>query len=250
MLPEKIERDYMHFRARIMHDVGRIAVPKLAASHALRNDAADDPRVVEIATMLGISSAGLLNKAKLRAKLRRLASRLSVEKQVQLSRLLGRWVPAPSQDLVEQWVESQVEAVSTQVDGWIAGASIALASVAVTGNVFLASSNQVITPEDAQAAVALTAAAQATRARQAASSALLSLNTQLLGDVSAANGIGSYLWVTEDDDVVRENHAELHFTIQQWADPPLGGGTKPDDEGHPGSGFGCRCEAQPAILPR
>jgi len=227
MLPLRIETDYQVFRARIMHDVTRIAVPRMAGSRLLRVDAKDDPQLLELAALLGLSSAALLNKRKLRAKLQRFARRLSVEKQSQLSALLGRWVRAPDEHLVEQWVSSQMEAISTQIDLWLARAA---------------------SSESAPELVAFTGAAQASRARLAASAAVLALNTRLLANVATANGVGEYRWRTAGDDAVRENHAALDGLIQRWAEPPPGGGTKPGDAGHPGEGYGCRCEAEPLVI--
>jgi len=249
MLPLDIERDYRAFRAQVMHDVTRIALPRMAASHLWRTDSEDDPQLLELAALLGISSASLIDERKLRAKLRRLASRLSVQKQAQLSALLGRWVNEPSNHLVDQWVEEQVAAVTTNVDHWLARAGVSLGALAITRNVIVAGLHHVITPEQAQAGVSVGCSIAASRARMGASAAVLDLNTQLLGSVAASQGVTSYRWVTEDDDVVRDNHAVLHYTPQRWSDPPMGGGTKEDEEGHPGSGFGCRCEAEPIAAP-
>lgn len=226
-LPERIERDYMVFRARIVHDAARIVRPKLLGSHAFRADTEDDPNIEELAAVLGISAAALLDKRKLRKRLRRVAERLSVEKQAQLSALLGRWVRAPDDGIIERWVSEQARAINAALDEWVGRAATATAFGAT------------------EEVVAATAAVAATRARIAASSAVLSLNTELLGTAAAANGLTSYRWVTEDDEVVRDNHAALHYSIQRWDSPPIGGGTKEGDEGHPGSGFGCRCIAEP-----
>jgi len=249
MLPLDIERDYRAFRAQVMHDVTRTALPRMAASHLWRTDSEDDPQLLELAALLGISSASLIDERKLRAKLRRLASRLSVQKQAQLSALLGRWVNEPSNHLIDQWVEEQVTAVSTQVDGWLARAGVSLGALAITHNVVVAGLNQLLTPEQAQAEVSVGGAIAASRARMGASAAVLNLNTALLGNVAVSQGLTSYRWVTEDDEVVRDNHAALHFSVQSWNSPPMGGGTKEDEEGHPGSGFGCRCEAEPIAAP-
>lgn len=244
-LPEVIERDYMLFRAAVMHDVARVAAPRLAGSHLIRLDSEDDPQLLELAALLGISGAALLNKRKLRAKLRRFAHRLSVEKQAQLSALLGRWVRAPDEGISARWVEEQVEAIEASVDSWVKRAAVAAGSLAAGAAVALVAANQAVSPAGVREVVALTGAVAATRARAGASAAVLSLNTELLGNVAQANGVDSYRWVTQDDDRVRENHFDLHYTIQQWNDPPIGGGTKPDEEGHPGEGFGCRCIAEP-----
>ena len=58
-------------------------------------------------------------------------------------------------------------------------------------------------------------------------------------------GASKYVWITSLDERVRENHAELHGTTQNFNDPPIGGGTGPDDPGNPGEGIQCRCTAYP-----
>jgi len=239
----------MQFRAGIVHDVAAIAAPRIAGSHVFRMDDLDDPDLEEMALFLGLSAEALLNTKKLRARLRRLGRRLSAEKQAHLSALLGRWVNEPSNHLIDQWVEEQVTAVSTQVDGWLARAGVSLGALAITHNVVVAGLNQLLTPEQAQAEVSVGGAIAASRARMGASAAVLNLNTALLGNVAVSQGLTSYRWVTEDDEVVRDNHAALHFSVQSWNSPPMGGGTKEDEEGHPGSGFGCRCEAEPIAAP-
>jgi uncharacterized protein with gpF-like domain len=82
-------------------------------------------------------------------------------------------------------------------------------------------------------------------AEQRASSAILQLNSQLIQEIAEGAGSSHYRWQTEGDDRVRPNHEELDGTIQSWEKPPLGGGTKPGDYGHAGSGYGCRCLAIP-----
>jgi len=194
-------------------------------------DSEDDPQILELAALLGVSASLLLNKRKLREKLRRIASRLSREKQAQLSVLLGRWVQSPEGILTDRWVDQQVEAISKSVDTWVARTSVDV-SAGVAAETLIGSG-----------------AVAAAQARNGAAFAVLALNTALLSQVSSSNGVGDYLWVTKDDAVVRINHAQLHYTIQQCGTPPSGGGTKPGESGHPASGYGCRCEAKPTLDP-
>lgn len=247
-LPEVIERDYMRFRAQVIHDVGRVATPRFDALHRVRTDAKDDADLKALAVLLGLSVDALLNRKKLRERLRRFGGRLSVEKQAQLSALLGRWVREPDPAIIERWVEEQEQSIAKSIDTWLGRAAIALGAFALTQNVLGAVANQALTPEEARTGVARTTAALATRSRLAASAAVLALNSDLLSNVATSNGVGQYRWVTQDDERVRDNHAELHYSIQSWSDPPLGGGTKEDDEGHPGSGYGCRCIAEPLVF--
>lgn len=58
-------------------------------------------------------------------------------------------------------------------------------------------------------------------------------------------GAQRYVWITSQDERVRDNHAELHGTTQEFQDPPIGGGTGPEETGNPGEGINCRCTAYP-----
>ena len=53
-------------------------------------------------------------------------------------------------------------------------------------------------------------------------------------------GVERYIWRTQGDDRVRDEHAALEGTVHEWNLPPM-----PD--GHPGNGILCRCVAQPVI---
>ena len=226
-LPETIERDYMRFRSDIVRQVGEVAV---SALH-LRHDSEDDPELLALLALLGLTATTIINRQKLRAKLYRFAARLSEFERAQLTTLLGRYVHRPDPALIESWVDDQEEAITKSTELWLGRASVALGA-AVVGGVGTA----LVTPERVRSAIA-------------GSAALLALNAQLTENISTTAGATHYRWITKDDSVVRDNHRPLHFTIQAWDSPPAGGGTKPHDSGHPQSGFGCRCIAEPLIAP-
>ncbi len=85
------------------------------------------------------------------------------------------------------------------------------------------------------------------RARLVARDQVLTLNAKLTQDRHQRAGITQYRWLAARDGSTRENHAELDGETFSYDDPPLGGGTGPDDYGHPGDGIGCRCQAIPVI---
>ncbi len=85
------------------------------------------------------------------------------------------------------------------------------------------------------------------RARLIARDQVLTLNAKLTEDRHKRAGITQYKWLAASDGSTRENHAELDGKVFSYDDPPLGGGTGPDDYGHPGEGIGCRCQAIPVI---
>lgn len=62
-------------------------------------------------------------------------------------------------------------------------------------------------------------------------------NGQLNGLRQESLGIKSYIWHTVGDANVRDSHAELNGTEQEWANPP--------SEGNPGDAINCRCWAEP-----
>jgi len=53
-------------------------------------------------------------------------------------------------------------------------------------------------------------------------------------------GVSRYVWSTSKDDSVRDSHAEKEGQIFEWSAPP-------QDTGHPGEDFQCRCVAVPVI---
>lgn len=71
------------------------------------------------------------------------------------------------------------------------------------------------------------------------------LNAQVNQDRQEALGADGYVWRGALDQRERPNHAELEGQRFDWDDPPLGGGTDEEEEGHPGEGIQCRCYAEP-----
>lgn len=84
------------------------------------------------------------------------------------------------------------------------------------------------------------------RARLIARDQVLTLNARLNEHRQRAAGITRYKWRVIDS-AARKHHRELDGKIFEYAKPPLGGGTGPDDRGNPGDGIGCRCQAIPVL---
>lgn len=53
-------------------------------------------------------------------------------------------------------------------------------------------------------------------------------------------GVEEYIWRTSGDTNVRPSHAEKDGKTFRWDTPP-------DDTGHPGEDYGCRCTAEPKL---
>lgn len=68
--------------------------------------------------------------------------------------------------------------------------------------------------------------------------------SKLNGDIAEAQqtdlGITHYTWRTSLDDRVRPDHASKEGKVFAWDDPP-------EDTGHPGEDYSCRCTAEPII---
>ncbi len=86
-------------------------------------------------------------------------------------------------------------------------------------------------------------------ARRIARDQIGKLNGQLNQERQERMGVTGYTWRTMNDERVRDAHDELDGEHYEWDDPPMGGGTGPDEEGHPGSGIQCRCYAEPDFGP-
>lgn len=76
-------------------------------------------------------------------------------------------------------------------------------------------------------------------ARRIARDQIGKLNAEVNQDRQEALGVTGYTWRTVNDQRVRDNHSELDGEHFEWDDPPMGGGTSDDEEGHPGSGIQC-----------
>lgn len=85
------------------------------------------------------------------------------------------------------------------------------------------------------------------RARFLARDSVLSLNAKLTEDRHQRAGIEEYEWVTMGDGSVRSNHSHLNGKRFRYDQPPMGGGSGPNDRGNPGTGRGCRCQGIPVI---
>ena len=76
---------------------------------------------------------------------------------------------------------------------------------------------------------------------------VLTTNAEISQMKLTSIGVTEYEWVTQRDERVRDWHADLDSTVQNYQDPPMGGGTGPDDIGNPGTGINCRCGAFPIL---
>jgi len=126
-IPEALEREFAVFRKRILAGTLNIATRALAREDAVRQcrqDAEGDelhPDLVELLAVLGITAAAIVDQNKLRKRLRVLAKRLSVEKQFELTRLLGKAVVPTSAATIKRWEGGSAGGRETEQSGGVEG---------------------------------------------------------------------------------------------------------------------------------
>lgn len=224
--PYTFEREYMTLQHRLFRELGNVAVDAAGK----RQDSE------ELIAFLGFETAAqLLDQQRLRRRLRDLARRLTVDRQSELSRILGRPVAPPTQGTLSRWVDEQATVITVAVENWLLSASQEVRASHLNGVPLALLS----------ASLQRTARVGARGAANRAVSAILSLNQQIIQEVAEGSGSTHYRWITEGDSRVRPHHNRLDDRVFAWDDPPLGGGTEESDRGHPGSGFGCRCVPHP-----
>jgi len=168
-----------------------------------------------------------LDETRLRQHLRHLGMRLIKEKRTQLEPILGKMkLPMPTNTL-EQWIDGQVESIQSTVDAWHE------------------QPRQDASDDDLIAQMMRLAKELSTQQESRASAAILQLNTETIEDIARGSGSSHYRWETQKDDRVRDWHEDLQSKTVSWNKPPMGGGTRKTDKGHPGSGYGCRCWPAP-----
>jgi hypothetical protein len=229
-LPERLELEYMMDQRRLMRQLEWFTVACLGK---FRDDHRQDSP--SLRAFLQLSTPEILDEQRLRRRLRQLAGTLTTQKLKELRVLLGRSVSVPSPGLINGWIDEQVLAIQFSVQQWLTTATNNIAEGAASGT----------TVSEMTAGLKALGKSLGRQAEERASFRILQLNSQIIEEVSRGAGSTGYRWVTEDDSRVRPHHAELEQSIQRWDTPPMGGGTRATDQGAPGSGYGCRCIAEP-----
>ena len=232
-IPLRLELEYMVDQRRLVRDLSFLTI----ASLHRRTDSD------ELLAFLGLSAPEVFSQRRARVRLNHLARGVVAQKIAELTLLLGKPVKLQSMDTVDTWVEQQSEVMRDTVEHWMASASALIARRSDAERDLI----------DEIRALAKSFSAQR---ESRASSAILTLNTEIIEEVARGGGSSHYRWTTQKDGRVRPNHVKLDDKIFEWDKPPSGGGTKPGDKGHPGSGYGCRCfpvpiqGGKPSRMPR
>lgn len=206
---------------RLLRDLSFLTV----ASLHKRSDSA------ELLAFLSLSIPEVLNDRKLRTRLRQIAEQLTAEKLSEISRLLGKRVTRPSPATLSKWIEAQAESIQHSIEQW----------AAVAGREIVRSQTAGLTATATAEGIRSLARMVSRQRESHASAAILQLNQELIQEIAQGAGSTHYRWITTMDGRARTWHEKLNLTVQAWDKPPAGGGTRRDDRGHPGSGYGCRC---------
>jgi len=229
-IPNRLELEYMMDQRRLMKQLEWFTVA--AAQKYSQDHRQDSPG---LRAFLQLSTPEILDERKLRMRLRHLATTLSTQKMRELRALLGRGVTEPSPGMLGQWIDDQVLAIQFTVSQWLETATGHLADGARSGT----------TIAEMTRGLRLLSKSIGRQAEARASFRILHLAGQIIEEVARGAGATHYRWITEQDSRVRDWHKPLHGNMYAWGEPPTGGGTRAADVGAPGSGFGCRCIAEP-----
>jgi hypothetical protein len=167
---------------------------------------------------------GQLDEPKLRLRLWKLAHDVARHSRASVAAIFGKPVPVPRSEILAEWVEREVTSTKAYLED-------------------LQSDGR----QDADIGESFFRKMLKGQRESRATSAVLGLNTELIEEISRGGGSSHYRWITQRDDLVREWHAELDDRVFAWNSAPSGGGTRSDDSGHPGSGYGCRCLPEPVV---
>lgn len=231
LLPDRIEREYQTLKWQLFSDLAEHVKQVIEKFANLRQDA----RAEEIMILLGLTPDQLIDRDKLIRRLRLLAKDLNAEKIRQIKSLLRSDVTGLSDIEIERWAVAQADVITNEVRTFLGKVGADTATTLSRAATLAEAANRVA--EFARQASEL--------AEVRGSVAVLQLNSEIIEKAARNGGSRFYKWVTEGDSRVRPHHANLNGTIQSWDAAPFGGGSNPNDSGHPGSGWNCRCVAIP-----
>lgn len=150
----------------------------------------------------------------------------------ELSRLLT--IPlataAGGEGLVEAWVAENVGLITSLGDGVLGEIEQMVLEAATGGRPTL----------DLAADIQTRFSVGYSRASLIARDQTAKLSSRITQEQHQRYGITKYMWSTSGDARVRQDHADLDGTIQEYANPPIAD-TRSGKRGHPGEVWQCRC---------
>lgn len=244
------------FLKRLIQDVACYALEDRLDSRTDADDQKDldesdlsDEAIIALLA-LGLTVDTLLDKAKLRKALKRIAKNLDERTKRSLTQLLGKAVDVDVTGDLDTWIDRQMGVITALIVVWASEVGERM----IQKGINRASARTpfgLATAKQAVQEVQATGSKAERKGFAEATSAILSLNAALVGANALAAGVNTYVWRTSAlsptgtiDEATREWHAELDGSIQSFDDPPLGGGTAAGDIGNPQEGRNCRCVAE------
>ena len=185
----------------------------------------------------------ILSTDRITEMVREVARYASSSNAFDLARVLGVRPIELEGGLLETWISENVKLIQ----------GLAAKQTARVEEVIQKASEQGLRFEAIAADVQKATGKSLTEAKLIARDQSLSINGQLTKQRHKQLGIHKYEWSTSNDSRVRDNHQELGGKVFDWESPPQGGGTGPNDYGHPGSGILClpgdsKLNAAPGLL--
>ncbi len=256
-IPVDLEGIYGILLKRIVQDVTSFALMERAdqrrdqARDLEKSEIPDEALVALLA--LGLTVEDLLDKQRLRRALRRIAKNLDERTKRSLTQLLGKAVDVDVTGDLDRWIDRQTTVIEALLVSWAAEVGRKM----ISKGIGLESARGPIGRSVAQQSVEelqKTGSKAERNAFAVASTAILALNAQIVGQNALGAGVDNYIWRTSAlsptgtiDAATREWHADLDGTVQSFNAPPVGGGTGPDDLGNPQEGINCRCVAEVVV---
>lgn len=205
---------------------------------AVRQDARDSILGALLAEVLD-DLLGSADLKRLAAEVAQIAGRTSRFNLHDLGRVIGVQPPELGQGTILAWAEQNVQLIRSLPENVVRELGIYLA----TERGFEAGVRAEALVDDIQRITGHVTS----RARLIARDQVLKLNAKLTQHRHQAMGVRRYRWSASLDERTRSHHRALDNQIFSWDKPPVGGGTSPSDQGHPGDGILCRCVAAPIL---
>lgn len=189
-------------------------------------------------------SSTWVNPTAVEIVVRKFGRRTVTHQQQQLARQVSAALSVPYQaierpvrDLVPQWTAENVELIQSVPSRFFERIAADVEHAYATG----------MHPDALARRFARRHQQSIADARRIARTEIGKLNSRVTRERHQALGIERYVWQCVGDSQERDCHAELDGKVCSWDEPPEGGGTDDDEDGHPGEGINCRCVALPVL---
>lgn len=248
LVSEQARRAFLTVEPQILADFRE----HYAAEQEARTDAAGD---LPTALQKAKQSQALVRKAQARfeeslsnrelvAVTERIGERTSEHQKANLSRQLRSAIGVPYEAIekpiraqVPKWSKETVSLIKTVPDRYFESLEQDVADAYAGG----------MHPDTFAANMSARYGVSQTNGERIARTSISQINSDLTRARHESLGITSYTWRTVNDSRVRDGHAALEGQVIDYDDPPMGGGTTEDEEGHAGDAINDRCWQEPVL---